>query len=843
MRHTRSALVILAVLAPAAPPSASAQATEIYSSAGVVTVNKGIPARFEGPTELLGGPNLDPLTADGLASADLDGTQREQLVTFSGADLRCDDRDTPEAFDCLTGFASPTLPAAATALVGMHVNTDPTDDLVVAIPTGLWWVNGGSFGPELEPTEWTQLPAFQNQVVDSLAAVDIVGDDAEELVALVGGDVFYVTVADGVVTQLPVPPELESIDSVGSVDLIDSGAEVRILAVYATNSAGETLVGYHQLDGVAWRTRPVRFRILDSAPSFEIDDLTGLFGGDLMLLEASVPSPIQFEDMASTLGIDDDFEPGGDVHCPGAVFADLDGDTDVDIYLPRGDGQANLLYLNTGSPDFGFTEDAAGLGIADVGNGAGAIAADFDNDGDRDLFVVNFNEDNTFYVNHQGTFSDETASTDPTPANPSDLQAGLALGWAFVPVGQCEDDIAPVDPCPLNDSLAAAAGDFNRDGWLDLYVGNHRFTPEGGDEFGQQDVLYFNDGNAVPITGTPSTFTDATLGSIPNLIQNSSQALQVADFNNDQWPDIYVTRKGHNAPGEPSSNPDSLYLNNADPDANGHVTFTDVFANLLVPGRVSPQAMGIDSADYDNDGDLDIYITDLGDMDLYENLLDGGSFGFDVPQGSNNPAPAPDWGWGTSWADFDNDTHLDLHLATNSNVLDWLYRSDGAGGFTDHAIGAGAGFARHSRISVPADYNEDGWPDLILGHRSEDPPYPISLLRNTTFALQAGDVNAALSVKLVGDPSKGNLFKSTADAIGAVIEVTSTEGGQTLRRDIRAGGHSCASTRSYIAHFGLADADASYDVTVTWPSGNQSFETVTLTGDHTPIEISESDLP
>ena len=539
-----------------------------------------------------------------------------------------------------------------------------------------------------------------------------------------------------------------------------------------------------------------------------------------------VTPPIEVVDVAASVGLGGTYDPQGDGHCPGVVFTDLDGDHLPDLYLPRGDTrdvvpmpQTNLLFLNDGNGGFNAVADADGAD--DDGNSAGALAADFTGDGLRDLFVINMEAGNTFYVRTAGgRFEDRTDDTDPSPDDGAgDDQEGLGVA--------CNTGETAATGCTLDASLAAAAGDFDRDGWLDLYVGNHQCCANNG---GQRDVLYLNDGLGAGPNSTV-TFTDITVDAGIEVAapdeDSSTQAVLVVDVNNDRWPDIYVSHKSDG----PAGNRDHLFLNDGDSDGDGlwKGTFSEYFIGQPIAlGSVTCQAMGIDAADYDNDGDFDIYLSDISnagcadpsvpltDMDLYRNLWieqTNTTGAFDLEIVDPNPAPAPDFAWGVSWGDFDNDCDEDLHVSTAIDRQNYLYRNDRGDnpGFADVTVNAGAALVLNSRASVPADYDRDGRLDLLMAHRD---PLPVTLFRNQTRR-----THHWLEVRLVGNPATGGLYQSTPEAIGAVVEVIA--GAKTQRRDIRAGGHSCASTRDHVAHFGVGQ-NTLVNVKVFWPSGQST---------------------
>ena len=198
-------------------------------------------------------------------------------------------------------------------------------------------------------------------------------------------------------------------------------------------------------------------------------------------------------------------------------------------------------------------------------------------------------------------------------------------------------------------------------------------------------------------------------------------------------------------------------------------------------------------------------------MDLYRNMLtETGSFSLALVE--PNPVASPSFAWGPSWMDLDNDGDLELHVSSVGGQLNWIHRNDSAGaGFADVTIDSGGAVARDSRTSIPADIDRDGRIDLLVAHQGIE---TVTLLQNQT------PVTAAthwLEVNLIGNPALPGRFRSTVEAVGARINVTA--GGVTQRRDIYTGGHSCGSTRDYVAHFGVGAATTITRVEVLWPSG------------------------
>lgn len=542
----------------------------------------------------------------------------------------------------------------------------------------------------------------------------------------------------------------------------------------------------------------------------------------------------------------------GDGHAPGAVFTDLDNDGYPDLYMMGGRNWVqgvplrNRLYLNVPATGGGrrFQEQASALGAGDRGEHIGAIAADYDNDGDRDLYVLNWQESddptstvaadrNRLYRNdlvETGSlgFTDVTLATDPTPGV-SDAQYGV--GWA-THNGQ-----------PVNQSLTAAWADPDRDGDLDLYVGTHHGWLggwNGSGDPGQRDTFYRNNGDG--------TFTDATMElgltgfetesgahEVPGTQSySSSNAVIFADFNNDRWPDLLVTNKI----GGPIDR-DMLYINRG-ADADGTWLGYDQ-ATYDLPttfGHRTGAAMGVAVGDIDNDGDIDFYLTDWsnpfqlpadgtplapdGSNDLWINQLsETGELDF-VHSDELKAA----YSWGVQFVDFDNNGFLDVHAATEGGVRDALYLNSAEGFGAE--VGAEAGFVEtySGRGDVSADYNRDGLVDLLVIN-------PWGRGRSVLYENQSTQApddpqHAFLIATLEGDPSLPGRQKSSRDAIGArVVMTTDLDGDGTIEdheqqiREVVSGSSNSASTSSLDQSFG-AGQGASANVSVLWPSGRET---------------------
>ncbi|MEM7354916.1 MAG: CRTAC1 family protein [Acidobacteriota bacterium] len=753
-------------------------------------------------------PTVGPIPAPGIVGVgevDFAGSSRPELLLHDGTVITWFDLDIPGAG---SGTLTPAAPAPIVALVGMQVIGTTRPELVLLSPgsatsSDIWLLDLAAATPA-----WAG-PFPLGFVANGMANADVVGTTAEDLVLASGTTLvaFDFAAAAG-----PIPlasPPLTLVDSINALDIGNTFPPTvgfRLLAANGPSAIGPVSLAFDKVTGTWF---PViiqpRFRIASSAPA-DLDGLAPTTGS--VVLPTATALPLSFTDIAAGAAVfAGTVTPGGDLHCPGAVFTDLNGDSNPDLYLARGiggSGSTNQLYFGDGLG--GFTQQTT-LGGLDTGNGSGALALDYDNDGLMDLYVLNMDGDNQLYRQFvNGTFRNVTASTDPTPLDPpGDLQEGLRLGLPdLAGGGRCP----PTQPtCELNDSLTAAAGDFNRDGLADIFVANHLCC---GFAEGERDILY--------LQGAGGTFTDITvaagIASPTAALHDSSQSVHVVDVNNDLWPDIYVAIKVDGPPR------DKLFINDGGTGGAWSGTFTEWFSSQPngTLGNVTPAAMGVDFADVDNDGDLDWVVSDITNplvaspgtsMDFYLNGTGPGPGTFSASLPPINPVASPGWSWGVHFADYDNDGDVELHMSTNPSVMDWFWRNDGGGLWADVAFDAGVGLAADTRANIPADLDRDGRVDMLVVDRVA----PVSLFQNRSTT-----TNNWLEVQVIGNPALPPApYRSTAGAIGARIDLTA--GGVTQRRDIAAGGITCGSTRDYVAHFGVGTATTVSQVVVSFPSG------------------------
>ena len=573
----------------------------------------------------------------------------------------------------------------------------------------------------------------------------------------------------------------------------------------------------------------------------------------VVLVPSFVRGDVKLTDVTVAKGLGNYNAVPGDGHAPGAVFNDLNNDGYPDLYLvgARDYGAdvylPNRLFLNMNNGVGGrtFVEVSNAAGADNAGAHNGAISADYDNDGDQDLYVINWydNDDpnysmpldkNRLYRNNLNetgslSFTDVTDSTDPTPGV-SDDQHGV--GWATAAGNS------------VNQSLTAAWSDPDRDGDLDLYVGTHHgWIGWGGGLPGQRDTFYMNNGDGtftdmtVPL-GLEGFETSTGAHDVPGVQSYSStNAVIFADFNNDQWPDLLVSNKVGG-----SVDRDMLYVNQGADAAGNWLGYSPVTYTLPSPfGNRTAGAMGVDVADVDNDGDLDFYLTDWsnpanfppdgsseppdGANDLWINQLsETGTLDFIRVSGTKSV-----FSWGIQFVDFDNNGFQDLHVATDAGVRDSLYLNSAAGFSAEVALASGLTETFGGRGDVSADYNRDGLTDLLVVN-----PWGTGrsvLYENQSDTLSSSANNGYLVFKLEGDPDLPGKFKSSRDAIGARVYVTadldnsgSIEPHERMIREVVSGSSNAASTSSLELEFGTGLATTAL-VEVLWPSGRTTTMT------------------
>jgi hypothetical protein len=517
-------------------------------------------------------------------------------------------------------------------------------------------------------------------------------------------------------------------------------------------------------------------------------------------------SAIHFEDIAAKAGVQTRHHTrqfkgkGADVlhmfTSGGAAVAvgDYDNDGFDDLFVVDSDeGKTSHLYHNNGNMTFTDVTAKAGVG---GGNDARSIVADalwfdYDNDGWRDLLVVRFGTPILYHNEHNGTFKDVTA------------QSGLTK---------------------FGNTIAAIAFDYDNDGKLDLLFGNY-FKPQNLLDLKDPHVLPNDLDNAVNGGGVTlwrgdgrGRFADATEKA--GLGRHTGWTLDVGhgDFNNDGLPDIYLAC---------DYGPDKLYFN------NGDGTFRDASEKAI--GVDTRKGMNVDVGDYDNDGWLDVYVTNITDEYMKEcNMLwhnNGDGTFTDLSRETGTCETL--WGWAAKFGDYDNFVVNGLRSAGPENYIPVLvnlitkpgvdftdargwpdignmtwsgyqkkkfFRNIDGHSFKEISAEAGVDNDKDGRGIGVGDFDNDGRLDLYQTNADQD----------SLFYRNAGtDTGHWIELKLVGT-------RSNRDAIGARVTVKAA--GRSMIREVD-GGNGYAGQSSARVHFGLGSATAVESLQIRWPSG------------------------
>lgn len=474
----------------------------------------------------------------------------------------------------------------------------------------------------------------------------------------------------------------------------------------------------------------------------------------------------------------------------GVAWIDYDQDGLMDLYFVQSGATdaykppqplRSALYHNNG--DGTFTDVTQKAHVGGEGHyGQGVAVGDFNNDGYPDMYVTGYGRAILFRNNGDGTFTDVTG------------QAGVA------------DD--------GNWSTSAGWFDFDKDGWLDLVVTNYiEWSPKNNLWCGERKPGYRSYCNPNNYRGQKTklyhnnhdgTFTDVSDKSGVGGPESKGMGVLLADLNGDGWPDIAVAN---------DTWPNFLFENNRDG------TFNDV---SLISGLAASEdgryeaGMGIDAADVDGDGNLDIYITHL-DFELnrlYHNNGDGTFTDATYSSGIGNKAILLS-GVAAKFIDYDNDGWPDI-LQANGAMVDnvqlyhslvsykeplLMFHNLGHGKFEKTSDSLGPDFNRPmaGRGLATADFFNDGQIGIAVNCRGESPV----ILRNE------GTSNHWLEVLLIGT-------KSNRDGIGSLLKLSS---GGVVQVDQSKGGTSYMSASDPRIHFGLGKRSKIDSLQITWPSG------------------------
>jgi len=536
---------------------------------------------------------------------------------------------------------------------------------------------------------------------------------------------------------------------------------------------------------------------------------------------AALGAPIRFKDEAAARGVQDLA-----VNATGPTFGDYDGDGDLDVFVPvedLGPGLHDRLFENDGKGI--FRDVAAERGVQNPGSlSRGAVFCDFDNDGDLDLLSANMppgqsrqrHVPTTLYRNDLRE-SGKASFVDVTRA------AGLMR------VGNENDQKIG----GIGDTAGGVGcADYDRDGDLDIYwkntdgdIDNALFRNEGG--------WRFTDVTLAAGAAVQAKLKDSNAQGSPNWI----------DFDQDGWPDLLVTNERDS----------KLLLRN-----RGDGSFVDVTRERRPPNAlplINPgYAQGACIADFDHDGDMDIYLpmADQAGRMLANRLKEKAALGFEDITAKSG-AGVIRGARGCVAADFDNDGHVDLYLNNGgpSNVLindviadfppfvqfyiaweqaeNTLLRNRGDGSFVEVTRGSGAeGLGIGSGVGA-ADINDDGFVDLFVTNRTYyamgKQVSPVAG-QNRLF-INSGNRNAWIKIALQGTRSNRNAY-------GARVRVVA---GDLVQYHELQSAHGYNSTNDPVLTFGLGGREKVDRIEVTWPSGAvQVIETPAIRRKHLIVE-------
>ena len=527
--------------------------------------------------------------------------------------------------------------------------------------------------------------------------------------------------------------------------------------------------------------------------------------------ETSAATPL-FRDVAQQVGLHFDHYTGatGEFFLPeiigsGVALFDYDADGDLDVYFLQGalldEGKSlgdslfppgpnstlqNALFRNdlVETRRLQFVNVTAKAAVGHEGYGMGVAVGDYDSDHDLDLYVTNFGSNVLYRNNGDGRFTDVTK------------EAGV-------------DDVRW--------STGAAFLDYDLDGDLDLYVVNYlAFTVQGNkscfDAVGERNYCHPSIEEAAPDrlfrNQGKGKFVDVTEQAGITSAFGRGLGIAGADFNADGWIDIYVANDG---------DPNLLWIN------RGDGTFEEmglVSGSAYNADGTAEAGMGVSVADFDDDGDDDIFVTNLR-RETNTLYVNDGRANFHDATGVFGLAQASfDYtGFGTGWFDYDNDGALDLFVANGTVTIlqalrgsaypfaqrNQLFNNDREGHFAEVTAeeGQAMAFSEVSRGAAFGDIDNDGDVDVLIANNNG----PARLLQN-----QIGSFHHWLEIRLTG-------AKGFSGGLGARVAVLRKDKPPLWRRVHTEGSYlSANSTR---VHFGLGDRPIVQGVMVAWPGGDR----------------------
>lgn len=437
----------------------------------------------------------------------------------------------------------------------------------------------------------------------------------------------------------------------------------------------------------------------------------------------------------------------------GVAWVDFEGDGDLDLLMVDGQGDSQRAFRNNG--DGTFTDVAAAIGLLDTGYGKAYAPADFDNDGDADVLLTNYdqNQNNRLWRNNgNGTFTDITA------------------GSGFDYKDQC---------------TGAAWADYDNDGDLDCSITTYGYS--------HRDRLMRNDGGGI--------FVDVAVALGVNDPTGWGYQPGWFDYDNDGDVDLYYANDNFFG-----GTANKLYRN------NGNGTFTDV--SVSSGANLAMSAMGLAFGDYDHDLDLDIYISNIMTGNRLARNNGNGTFTEVAEQAG---VAVHQICWSVDFIDMDHDTWEDIYAAAFGNSMqdpdgtpDFVFSNNHNGTFADVSAASHADNGGVTYCSAWGDYDQDGDLDLVVTNYwdGDQTDLPSALYRNDQIT-SGNPASNWLQIELIGTISN-------RDAVGA--RVTAVVGGATLIREQQSGTGYLSSSQHAI-HFGLGASTTVSSLTIHWPAG------------------------
>lgn len=463
----------------------------------------------------------------------------------------------------------------------------------------------------------------------------------------------------------------------------------------------------------------------------------------------------------------------------GAAWLDFDGDGWMDLYLvnsgplekvthhaPGARREPNRLYRNLRNGSF---EDVTGkAGVAGSGYGTGAVAADYDNDGRTDLFVISVGGCLLYHNRGDGTFQEATGKAGVANAG------GTGIGAVFL--------------------------DADNDGWLDLFVANYLdYDPDFKSDFHPESpypgpLAYEWQHNRLYRNLRNGTFQDVSAEAGIQIDGHRAMSVTTFDCNLDGAPDIYLSNDG---------TPNLLLVNDGSGHFQDHALASGVAFNAMGEAAGS---MAATIGDCNGDGLQDMFVTRLGYGSLYLGRP-GGHYEDSMMASGLGALTRRFVGWGGAFLDFDNDGDHDLFIANGDALFllgseCLLLENNGEGRFSDASRAGGSVFAAkiRGRAAATADYDNDGRMDVLATAIADRP----LLLRN-----RSKGNHHWITLDLEGT-------RCNRDGFGALVKLTA--GNRQWQAQTRcAFGFLAQSDRRL--HFGLGEAPVIDEIQIRWPGG------------------------